>query len=276
MVKERTRMRRLLPPRRPAGSLLLRLALLAVLGLLSAGTLAAYTVHLKDGSTIITKKKYVVKGDKAILQLPSGTETVLPFAEIDFVKTEAANRTDLGNAIVIENGKATGLEKNTAPPPGKSTLKDLLEQRAAAQGSQDAGAVALDATPGSRAAEREPRNNAGQAPLRDEPLSTEIRTFIFGRGITSLEVQQGETARNPRLVFQTSSETQVFNALRASAGAMIGAREKFPGRVDGFEVICDGPAGGRGGRFQLTPAQAAEIISGRVDLPTYFVQNVVF
>ncbi len=39
-----------------------------LLGLLSAGTLAAYTVHLKDGSSIVTKKKYVVQGDKAILR----------------------------------------------------------------------------------------------------------------------------------------------------------------------------------------------------------------
>ena len=57
---------------------------------------------------------------------------------------------------------------------------------------------------------------------------------------------------------------------------MIAAREKFPGRVEGFEVVCDGPSGGRGGRFQLTPAQAADILSSRVDLPTFFVQNVEF
>lgn len=269
-------MRRLLPPRRPAGRLLVRLAQLAVVGLLSAGTLAAYTVHLKDGTSIVTKKKYVAQGDKAILLLPSGTETVLPLAEIDFVKTELANRSDMGNAIVIENGKATGLELNSAPAPGKPTLKELLEQRAAAQGEQNAGAVAIDATPGKGRVERAPRNNAGQAPLRDEPLSTEIRTFVFARGIQSLEVQQGASSRRPRLVFQTSSETQVFRAIQASAGALIAAREKFPGQVEGFELICDGPAGGRGGRFDLAPEQAADIIAGRIDLPTYFVRYVEF
>ena len=112
--------------------------------------------------------------------------------------------------------------------------------------------------------------------MRDVALSTEIRTFIFGRGITSLEVQQGAASRRPRLVFQTSTETQVFRALQASAGALIEEREKRPGMVEAFEVICDGPAGGRGGHFTLTLAQAEAIVSGRVDLPTFFVQNVEF
>lgn len=255
-----------------------RIALAALVGLLSAGTLAAYTVHLKDGSAIVTKKKYVVQGDKAILLLPSGTESALPLAEIDVAKTDAANQTELGNAIVIENGKATGLTPNAPPPPGKQTLRDLLQQRAAAQGAPAtaAGAVALDAGPGHGSTTRPATSHAGQAPLRDVALSTEIRTFIFGRGINSLEVQQGATARRPRLVFQTSSETQVFRAIQAGAGALIETREKYPGQLEGFELICDAPSGGRGGHFNLTPAQAADIISGRISLPAFFIENVEF
>jgi hypothetical protein len=261
---------------RSAPARIARLALIALVGLLSAGSLAAYTVHLRDGTSIVTKKKYVVQGDKAILVLPSGAETALPLAEIDVAKTDAANKDDIGTAIVIENGKATDLTRTAPPPSGKQTLKELLERRAAAEGSKNAGAVALDAAPGRAATERPPTSHAGQAPLRDVALSTEIRTFIFGRGITNLEVQQGPSSRRPRLVFQTSSETQVFRALQASAGALIEVREKFAGQVEGFELICDGPAGGRGGRFSLTPAQAADLIAGRIDLPTFFVQNVEF
>ena len=255
---------------------LARIVRLALLGVLSAGSLAAYTVHLKDGTSIVTKKKYTAQGDKAILTLPSGTETTMALAEIDFFKTEAANRSDLGNAIVIEDGKATDLTHSAPPPRVKQTLKDLLEQRAAAQGSTTAGAVAIDPSRPRGASQRAETNHAGQAPLRDVALSTEIRTFIFGRGITSLEVQQGAASRRPRLVFQTSTETQVFRALQASAGALIEVREKRPGMVEAFEVICDGPAGGRGGHFTLTLAQAEAIVSGRVDLPTFFVQNVEF
>ena len=153
----------------------------------------------------------------------------------------------------------------------------MLQQRAAAQGGfRDAGAVALDASPAPATAQRQQASHSGQAPLRDVPLSTEIRTFIFGRGITSLEVQQGASSRMPRLVFQTSSETQVFRAIQASAGALIEVREKFPGQVEGFELVCDGPAGGRGGRFDLSPQQATDLVAGRIDLPTFFVQYVEF
>ena len=257
-------------------ALVARMSLVTLLALLTAEAVVAYTVHLKDGTSIVTKRKYVVQGDKAILVLPSGTESILPLAEIDVAKSDAANQSDLGTAIVIENGKATDLTRSAPPPPAKQTLKDLLQQRAAAEGSVSAGAVAIDATPGSGRAARAPTSHIGQAPLRDEVLSTTIRTFIFGRGITSLEVQQGASRSRPRLVFQTSSETQVFRALQASAGALIDVREKVSGQVEGFEVICDGPAGGRGGHFQLSPSQAADIISGRVDLPTFFVQNVEF
>ena len=264
-------------PSLPRLSPIALLALSALLALFSAGRATAYTVHLKDGSSIVVKKKYVVQGDKAILVLPSGTESALPLAEIDVAKTDAANQDDLGTAIVIENGKATSLAQSTPPPAGKQTLRDLLQQRAAAQGgAREAGAVAIDATPGRGRADRPPTSHAGQAPLRDVPLSTEIRTFIFGRGITSLEVQQGATARKPRLVFQTSTETQVFRAIQAGSGALIEAREKYPGQVEGFELICDAPAGGRGGHFNLTPEQAADIISGRITLPAYFVQYVEF
>jgi hypothetical protein len=254
-----------------------RIARVALLCLLSAGSLAAYTVHLKDGTSIIAKKKYTVQGDKAILVLPSGTESILALAEIDVAKTDAANLADLGTAIVIENGKATDLTRNAPPPSGKQTLKELLQQRAAATGgAATPGAVAIDATPGSGGVTRVPTSHTGQAPLRDVPISTEIRSFVFGRGISSLEVQQGVSSRRPRLVFTTSSETQVFRALQASAGALISAREKFPGQIESFEVICDGPAGGRGGRFVMTPPMAEDLIARRIDLPTFFVQYVEF
>ena len=59
-------------PSLPRLSPIALLALSALLALFSAGRATAYTVHLKDGSSIVVKKKYVVQGDKAILVLPSG------------------------------------------------------------------------------------------------------------------------------------------------------------------------------------------------------------
>ena len=250
--------------------------LVGLLGLLVASGLAAYTIHLKDGSEIVAKKKYVVRGDKAILVMPSGTESVLALSEIDVARTEAANTNDLGTAIVIENGKATELAASAPPPSSKPTLKDLLEKRAAAEGSSNAGAVALDARPSQRAAARQSTSHAGQAPLRNAELSTEIRTFIFARGIGNLEVQQGPSSSRPRLVYATSSESQVFRALLASAGALLDLRDKRPGELEAFEVICDDPTGGRAGHFNLTPQQAADLLSGKIDPASFFLKYVEF
>lgn len=252
------------------------LALVALLGLLFSSGLAAYTIRLKDGSEIVAKKKYVVQGDKAILLLPSGVESVLALSEIDVAKTEAANLNNLGTAIVIENGKATDLARSAPPPPRKQTLQDLLEKRAAAEGSTNAGAVALDTGPTQRNSERLATSPSAQAPLRNSELSTAIRTFIFGRGISNLAVQQGPSSQRPRLVFETASETQVFRALIASAAALLDIRDKRPGEVEAFEVICEGPAGGRAGHFTLTPTQAADLLSGKIALPAFFLQNVEF
>ncbi len=253
-----------------------RVTLVGLLGLLVASGLAAYTIRLKDGTEILAKKKYVVQGDKALLILPSGTESVLALSEIDVAGTEAANRDDLGTAIVIENGKATDLAKSAPPPSPKPTLKDLLEKRAAAAGSSNAGAVAMDAGPAQRANARQPASHLGQQPLRNVELSTEIRSFIFARGIGNLEVQQGPSSNRPRLVYETSTESQVFRALVASAGALLNVREKLPGEVEGFEVICDDPTGGRAGHFNLTPSQAADLLSGKIDAASYFIKYVEF
>ena len=57
-------------------------ALAATIATLVAAPALAYTIYLKDGSQIVSKTKYVVRGDKAIIVLPSGTETQLPFAPL--------------------------------------------------------------------------------------------------------------------------------------------------------------------------------------------------
>jgi hypothetical protein len=251
------------------------ICLLALLGLFVATGVFAYTIHLKDGSTIVAKKKYVVQGDRAIVILPSGTESVLALSEIDVARTDAANTSDIGTAIVIENGKATDLSRS-APPPGKQTLKDLLQQRAAAEGSNAPGAVALEPGLARRGPERQSVGHTGQAPLRNTEVSTAIRTFIFARGINNLEVQQGPSSKRPRLVFETDSESQVFRALLASAGALLDTRDKNPGEVEAFEVLCDAPSGGRAGHFTLTAPLAEDLVAGRIDPVTFFVKYVEF
>lgn len=251
---------------------------LALALLLAATPGFAYTVYLKDGSQLVAQRKYEVEGDRAIITLQSGTRTALRLAEIDVERTEAANQANLGTAIVIEGGKATDLTHASPPPPKKETLADLIQKRSA-EGLDPRSSGAPTAA--GRPPAQRPRNagldsTAARVPLRNVDLAEAIRSFVFGRGIMSLEVLQGTSARRPLLVYSTSSEGQVFKAILASANALVFIRDQRPGEVEGFDLVCDAPSGGRAGEFRLTPELAADLVSGRLEVPAFFVQHVQF
>ena len=257
-------------PRRTVIALFAWLALLAVPGW-------SYTIYLKDGSKLIAKEKYTVRGDKAIIHLEGGAETMLPLGEIDAPRTEAANKSNIGTAVVIEDGKAQDLERNNAPAPRKATLQDLIQSR----GNQPGGDTTAVAAPPTRRARNESTNQAGsdvvgRAPLRNVEVAGKIREYLFGRGISSVEVLQGSSSLRPMLVYPTSTEGQVFKAIASSASALIHVRDKSPGDVDSFEILCRAPDGGNAGRFVMSPAQAQDLLANRIDLPTYYVKYVIF
>ena len=66
-------------------------AAFAVALLVAATPLLAYTIFLKDGSTLQARQKYTEKGDQAIITLPSGATTTLPLSQIDIPRTNASN-----------------------------------------------------------------------------------------------------------------------------------------------------------------------------------------
>lgn len=248
-------------------------SLLCALGLVLISAPAfAYTIVLKDGTRIVAKSKYTLQGDRAIITLPSGQQTTYAAAEIDVAKTDEANRGDIGTAMVIEGGKVKELDTRTTPPPGKTSLQDYIRRQ---------GGLPEPPPPSQSRAPvgSEPRarvDRSGRAPLRDPALANEIKAFLITRGAPA-EVYQGSTARRARLVFETRAEGPVFKALVASATALIQIRERFPEQIEAFEVVCEVPeSDGEGGRFTLTPEQAADLISGRVDLTRYYVDNVEF
>ncbi len=66
------------------------MALVALL--LVVSPLSAYTIVLRDGSTVQARGEYRVEGERAIITLQNGTETFLSLSEIDVERTAAANR----------------------------------------------------------------------------------------------------------------------------------------------------------------------------------------
>ena len=75
-------------------------AALVLAATLLAAPLFAYTIFLKDGSTIIAKEVHRVEGDRVIITLPNGTETFIALEEVDLERTKAFNANNIDGASV--------------------------------------------------------------------------------------------------------------------------------------------------------------------------------
>lgn len=245
---------------------------------LAAGPALAYTIYLKDGSRLIAKDKYVIRGSQAIITLPSGTQTSLAADQIDVPRTEKANESRLGGtAMVIEGGRATELQQ-AAPPPPKPQLTDLLRQnegelRGPSTPAPTAGEAPL--TPAAALRAREAQERA-RVPFPDTKLAADMLGILTERGASGVAVYRGGDARRPMLAFETGTEASVFKAIVASSATLLQLRAARPGVVDGFEVVCETVSGQSGGRFDLTPELAEAIVSRRYEITRFYVENVQF
>lgn len=245
-----------------------------------AGPAMAYVVFLRDGSKLVAKEKYRLAGTKALITLPNGTETEINVSEIDVARTEAANKDNLGTAVVIEDGKTT-----TTPKPvvqqQRATLSDYIQK----------GSAGLHVPPETHRVPDRPssdsrlaRTPAGyddllslaRTPYRDTEVAGEILTFLIANGTEGAQVYQGTNARRPLLELTTNSEASIFRGILSAANALIHVREKYGAKVEEIELVLITPQRGRGGQFVLTPDQAADLLARRIDLTAFYVANVQF
>jgi hypothetical protein len=261
---------------RPTGRFALWLAL-AIAAWTVAAPGFAYTIYLKDGSQLIAKQKYTVRGDKAIITLPSGMETALPLVEVDVARTDKENVENLGTAVVIDDSATHRPMPGSQPPQSASAkLGDLI--RSGAAGVRDGVTAAPESRP--QLPERSGDSGEGdvrvrRTPLRDRAAAGALDTYISKAGLP-VEIAEGSRSRYPLLVYETDGEGPVFRALVASAGALLDARKKVGGSIEGVEVLCQTSDGGLAGRFTLDPKEASDLISGRAEITNWFVQNVEF
>ncbi|PYQ32405.1 MAG: hypothetical protein DMF55_13250 [Acidobacteria bacterium] len=85
--------------RRP--SLVLALAILGLLVVGPALFACPYAVRMKDGSRVLARVPYTVKGTRAIITLENGIVTQIPLEEVDVAGTEKFNRENCGNVITL-------------------------------------------------------------------------------------------------------------------------------------------------------------------------------
>jgi hypothetical protein len=257
-------------------SRLLRAAV-AVLLVLCAGPLAAYTIWLKDGTTIIARGKYEVKKGKAIITLLNGEQSFIDAAQIDTAKTETANRgkdyntTDLGNTRVVPGEEA--------PPPPNRSLSDLVASHRPSGRNLPTSKRVSEAAPGQQL-----RSKAGYldlASLQHVPyprteVTTDVQQFFRSQGIDDVEIWNGSQPDRMLIEVATASEASVFQSLTAGANALLRVRDRFPQAVAAFEMVMKTPTREKAGQFVLTPDAAIALVAKKIDPPAFFVANVQF
>jgi hypothetical protein len=250
---------------------------LAVLLALCAGPLAAYTVWLKDGTSIAARSPYEVKNGKVIITLINGEQSFIDASQIDVARTAAANHgkdfytTDLGNTRVVPG-------KETPPAPNKS-LTDLIATHRPSTRELPTARRANEPAPGQTV-----RSKAGYLDLASLPrfpyarteVTTELQQFLRSQGVDEVEIWNGSQPDRLLIEVTTGSEAAVFQGLNAGANALLRVRERFPQTIAAIEMMMKTPAREKAGQFLLTPETATALVAKKIDAPAFFVANVQF
>ncbi|HET9209818.1 MAG TPA: hypothetical protein VFR03_05440 [Thermoanaerobaculia bacterium] len=259
---------------RPA--LLALLALLAGASLLLAAT--AYTVVLKDGSTLIAKEKYKVQNGRAIITLIGGTQTFVPVSQIDVPKTEQANKLGLGTGVLIP-GSPQDIGTVPAQPRKDETLADLIHKNAAGPREVQGNKRKDPAAAGKLVKTKAGFNDLAafpRKPYSHPEVTAQLQQFFHSQGFDEVEIWEGTQSDRPLIEITTGSEGSVFKALSTTANGLLQVQSAFPNRLSAFEVLLTTPARERAGQFELTPEMATDLVSKKMDVTAFFVKNVQF
>jgi hypothetical protein len=261
----------------------MRRTLLAVAVLmLFAGQASAYTIFLKDGSRLQAREKYRVTGDKAIIVLPSGSMTELPLARIDVERTERGNATDYGNATVVEGPTASARPATPQAP----SLSDVASSRRLApppeRASPPPSSAVTDAAARTAAGSRTAHGGSvdflrmSRTPLTRVDVGTLLGQLLRARGLESAAFYEGTRPRRVLVEITTNSEGAVFQAIAATALALLDLEAQRPGAVEAIELFMATDRRARAGQFQMTPARARELASKQLDITSFFLRYVEF
>jgi hypothetical protein len=264
----------------------LRRSLLIVLALLWVGPLFAYTIYLKDGSTIQAKEKYKIVGDRALITLLNGTQTFVATKQLDVARTDQANTNDYGSAVVIDDSRQAPVA--ATPPPPKKTLADLIqskgsEPRPLPQVRRDGRTGAPPASTAAGTAGVLQKTKAGyldlstvaRKPFAEADVAAELQQFFRGQGVEEVEVFQGTQGDRLLVEVTTNSEGAVFKALAVTATALLHVRDRHP-RIAACELLLTTPGKDRAGQFVITPQMATDLVSRNVEVSAFFLNNVQF
>lgn len=252
----------------PRSSARARLGLLLILAALVTTPLFAYTVYLKDGSRLIATEAPAIENGQAIITLQNGTRTSIAASEIDLEKTRAANKTDYGTAMVLEEGTFTEMtEENAGRERGR--LSDVANRPTVGQRPRARREMTFG--------DGDSLENWQRTPYRGNlDLAGEILEVFRSRGIEQVGIYQGTRPGRILLELSTNSESAVFRALKITAGALSRVHGLYPNEVQAVELVLATAQRERAGQFVLDPEDAAQLLTEGAEISSFYVANVRF
>lgn len=258
----------------------IRSTLLLALALLVAGpAMASYVIFLKDGTRLVTEAKYRVVGDKAVMTLQNGTTVSHPVSQIDVERTEKANESGLGSAVMIEGGQKKEVNSKSDFDQQKR-LSDLIS-------TSDAGLRRLPES--RRQVKPQTQRTVSQTPagypdllsLPREPfqhleVSASLQQAFVVRNIEGVGIFRGLGGDRPMIEVPANSEASVFKAMVTAAKALLDTRERYPDLIDGIDLLMITSNNKRAGQFTILPEMATALMGGQIEPSQFFIKYVQF
>jgi hypothetical protein len=242
-----------------------RAVLIGVFFLLVAHqALAVYVIVLRNGTRIVAKDRYQVKGPNAIFVTKIGTLTSIPLSQIDVQATSKANALNLGDAEALDWVDLQRIFPTPTPTPPVSALGHIRAGIATKEGD------AAKPTPTPGVGFRETRFHDQQV---DEAFQQGLESYHLYLYRTSQGTQPGYLF----IEIQVNGQPETLKAIQAVSSTYQLLAEKAPERLpERVEIQMINEAGKEAGLFRMSPADAAELVSGKITPDKYFVEHVIF
>ncbi len=239
------------------------LVVVALLVVASAAQ-AAYVVVLKNGSRVVARERYQLKGSSVVVTLRNGTLTSIPLAHVDLEATEKLNAQNLGDATPLEWVDAARPTPVPTPTPSVASLGRIIPGLARPEND----AARPTPTPG--------------ISLRDVeyPDKQVERAFEEGLERYHLYLYRTSMGSQPRYLFvevRVNGQAEVVKVLQAITATYHVLAESAPDRApERVELQMLNESGKEAGLFRLSPADAAELATAKTTAEEFFVHKVIF
>lgn len=242
-----------------------RAAFLGILAFLAAHqALAVYVVILRNGSRVVAREKYTVKGPNAVFATKIGTLTSIPLSQIDVEATEKVNALNLGDAQSLDWVDVQKVLPTPTPTPAVTALGHIQPGVAAPEG------IAAKPTPTPGITYRDAR-------YRDPQVDQAFQQGLESYHIYLYRTSEGTQPAYLSIEVQVNGQPETLKTLEAICTTYTLLADKAPNRLpERVEIRLINESGREAGTFRISAADAAELVNGKIAADKFFVQHVIF